>query len=229
MDGGGPAAGSGGLAAGSGEHEGDRYRGGGERDGGDHADPRQGSSGAGQEKPRPLAGAVSAWSAHRGRRFRLRRERRRVQVRRPVHRELAVCRELVVFEEAEHLRPGQRRESGRRQPGEDTPGRDVTGQVRVADRAADCVLQHAGPDLRRHLARPAAGHLSQVRAGLGAPADQDLGGERPFQVLLAPVKENLSVLGRQAKHQAKVNLMPAGEFKRLELVGRQTRRREPRP
>jgi len=92
----------------------------------------------------------------------------------------------VVGEEVEHFRPGQRRKHGRGQQGEDPRGGNVARPVWPADLAAARVLEHALSHLRRHDTRPAGHHLGTVRAGV-APADQDLGAERPLQALPRPV------------------------------------------
>jgi hypothetical protein len=133
----------------------------------------------------------------------------------------------VIFEEAEHLRPGQRRKRGRGQQGEDPCGGHVAGQARAADLAARGVFEHAFGHLGCRGARPAAHHLGAVRAGKAAPANQDLGAEGPFQALPGAVKQRLGVFGGKTERQAQVHVMPAAEIERLTLIGRHTHNRVP--
>jgi hypothetical protein len=134
----------------------------------------------------------------------------------------------VIFEEVEHLRPGQRRKRGRGQQREDPGGGHVAGQARAADLAAGGMLEHAFAQLGCHRARPAAHHLGAVRAGEAVPAHQDLGAEGLFQAPPGAVKQCLGVFGGQTERHAQVHVMPASEIERLTLVGGHAHNRAPR-
>ena len=59
---------------------------------------------------------------------------------------------------------------------------------------------------------------SASRSGQAAPAGQDLGAERPFQVLPGAVQQVRGGRGRQAENLAEVHVVAAGEVERLEFV-----------